>query len=570
MRTSWGLVASTICFAGVFWLSSAGVEVVAQSPQNADNNQTQPDQAPRQRRSRPRPARSSEESKLLRGKYGPERANNDLLYYYLDVRIDPARRTVSGKNTIRFKMLEDGSRIQIDLRDILRVDGISFANAELEYERQADSIFIDFPHTLEEGKTYSIEVSYSGKPTPIGRFGSLAFEEDPAGRPWVYTACEEEGGAMWWPCKDQWCDEVESMDISVAVPNGLTGVSNGRLVGSTDLGDGFTRWDWRVSYPINCYCVSLNIGSYVHFEEDWDDLTLDYYVLPEALDKAKSQFVQVRSMLEAFEHHYGEYPFKRDGYKLIHVPYTGMEHQSAVTYGNGFRNGFVGRGAGAGLKFDFIIIHESGHEWFGNAVSAADRADMWIHEGWTNYLESVYVEYHFGYAEAMAYLNHGKRQVANRRPVVGERGVYATPPGDQYKKGSLFLNTLRSVVNDDTVWWKLQRDFFQRFKYKNILTEDVAEFFNAETGLELAPIFEQYLRHAAIPVLELRFDEDGDSVSYRWQADVEGFAMPVKVGAPTAWQTITPTDKWQSLTTPLSMSDFQVATNLYYIEVEKE
>ena len=396
----------------------------------------------------------------------------------------PKKKPSPAKTPFVSRCSKMASRIQIDLRDILSVDKILLDKTELNYERQADSVFIDFPQTLKSGQTYSIDFYYHGAPTPIGRFGGIVFQQDPAGRPWVFTACEEEGACMWWPCKDQWKDEVENMDISVAVPNGLTDVSNGRFVAKTDLGDGYTRWDWHVSYPINAYGVSLNVGNYVHFDDKLGDLTMDYYVLPEDLDKAKAQFVQARGMIEAYQHYFGEYPFIRDGYKLVQVPYTGMEHQSAVTYGNGFRNGFVGRGAGAGLKFDFIIIHESGHEWFGNAVSAADRSDMWIHEGWTNYLESLYVEYHFGHDEAIRYVNNGKARVGNRQPVVGPHDVYATPPVDQYKKGALFLNTLRSVINDDAKWWKLQHDFFQKFKYHNILTEDVANFFNEQTGHE--------------------------------------------------------------------------------------
>jgi aminopeptidase N len=516
-----------------------------------------------------RPAVASEESNKLRGAYGPERSNNDLLYYHLDLRVDPERKTIAGKNMIRFKMLDDGTRIQIDLRDILRVDKIVLGDTELKYERQADSVFIDFPNTLKKGETYSIDFHYSGAPTPIGRFGSFVFDEDPAGRPWIFTACEEQGPAMWWPCKDQWRDEVESMDISVAVPNGLTDVSNGRFRGTTDLGDGYTRWDWHVSYPINAYCVSVNIANYVHFDEKRGDLTMDYYVLPEDLERAKAQFTQARGMLDAFEHYFGEYPFIRDGYKLIHVPYTGMEHQSAVTYGNGFRNGYVGRGFGAGQKFDFIIIHESGHEWFANAVTAADRSDMWIHEGWTNYLETLYVEYHFGHDEALAYLNNGKNRVGNRQPVVSERGVYSTPPGDQYKKGALFLNTVRSVINDDAKWWKLIRDFYQKYKYQNIMTEDINNFFNEQTGLNLTPIFNQYLRHAAVPVLELKFDETSGTVAYRWQADEKDFAMPIRVGKNDAWQTITPTSEWHTIKTPLKSDEFDVATDLYYVIVSK-
>jgi aminopeptidase N len=516
-----------------------------------------------------RPAAASRESNELRGAYGEERANNDLLYYHLDIRVDPEKKTIAGKNTIRFKMLKDGTRIQIDLRDILRVDKILLGQTELKYERKHDSVFIDFPSTLKQGETYSIDFHYSGTPTPIGRFGSFAFELDPAGRPWIYTACEEQGPAMWWPCKDHWKDEVESMDISVAVPNGLTDVSNGRFKGKTDLGDGYTRWDWHVSYPINAYCVSVNIANYVHFDDKMGELTMDYYVLPEDLDKAKAQFVQARGMIEAFESWFGEYPFIRDGYKLIHVPYTGMEHQSAVTYGNGFRNGYVGRGQGAAQRFDFIIIHESGHEWFANAVTAADRSDMWIHEGFTNYLETLYVEYHWGKEEGIRYLNQGKNGVRNSQPVVSERGVYSTPPGDQYKKGALFLNTVRSVINDDVKYKKLLRDLFQKFKYKNIMTEDINAFYNEQTGLNLTPIFNQYLRHAAVPVLELKFAEDGGTVEYRWQADEKDFAMPIRVGKKDAWQTVTPTSEWQTLKTPLTKDEFGADTDYYYVVVNK-
>ncbi len=543
----------------------------------ADSNQSEGQRAANQDRGRgrgqrrgPRNAVASEESKLLRGPYGPERANNDLLYYHLNIRVDPEKKTISGKNTIRFKMLADGTRIQIDLRDILKVDKILLGDTELKYEREADSVFIDFPNALKKGETYSIDFYYSGAPTPIGRFGGMVFQEDPAGRPWIFTACEEEGASMWWPCKDQWRDEVENMDISVACPNGLMDVSNGRFQGKTDLGDGFTRWDWHVSYPINAYGVSVNIANYVHFDDQLGDLTMDYYVLPEDLDKAKAQWVQARGMIEAYESWFGEYPFIRDGYKLVHVPYTGMEHQSAVTYGNGFANGYVGRGQGAGLKFDFIIIHESAHEWFANAVTAADRSDMWIHEGWANYMESLYVEYHWGKDEGIRYLNQGKNGVGNRQPIISERGVYSTPPGDQYKKGALFLNTVRSVINDDAKYKQLLHDLFQKFKYHNTMTEDINQFYNEQTGLNLTPIFNQYLRHAAVPVLELKFDEAAGMVQYRWQADEKDFAMPIRVGKKDAWQTITPsTGEWQTMKTELTKEEFGADTDYYYVIVSK-
>jgi aminopeptidase N len=522
---------------------------------------------------------------ILRGAYGPYRANNDLLYYHLDIRVDPDKQTVTGKNTIRFRMLQDGTRIQLDLRDTLSIDKILYGETPLKYTRDNGAVFIDFPQTLRAGKTYSIDFFYSGHPEETGRFGGMSFKKDPAGRVWIYTACEGTGASMWWPNKDQWRDEVDSMDISVAIPSNLVDVSNGHFVSKTDLGDGYTRWDWHVSYGINNYDVALNIGNYVHFDDklngddkqDGDDklgpLPLDFYVLPEDLDKAKVQFAQAKGMIEAYQHYFGEYPFAKDGYKLVQVPYSGMEHQSAVAYGNLFQNGYLARdwtGVGISPRFDFIIIHESGHEWFGNSVSAADPSDMWIHEGWTTYLEGLYVEYRWGKADAIKYLNGLKPKIVNMRPIVAERGVNADPTEDQYFKGALMINTLRSVIDDDPKWFALIHDFYQHFKYQNIMTEEVVAWWNQHTGQNLTPIFDQYLRHEHIPRLELLFSETPGTVMYKWAADEDKFAMPVRVGMQDHWQIIHPTTDWQTMQTPLSKEDFQVATNLYYIDVNKQ
>jgi aminopeptidase N len=514
---------------------------------------------------------------MLRGAYGPYRANNDLLYYHLDIRVDPDKQFVRGSNTIRFRMLKDGTRIQLDLRETLNIDKILYGASPLKYERDSGAVFIDFPETLQAGRVYTIEFYYSGHPEETGRFGGMTFKKDPSGHVWINTACEETGASMWWPDKDQWKDEVESMDISVAVPNGLMDVSNGKFVGKTDLGDGYTRWDWHVSYGINNYDVSLNIGDYVHFSEQLPEksgaLAMDYYVLPGDLEKAKVQFAQARGMIEAYQHYFGEYPFIKDGYKLVEAPYSGMEHQSAVTYGNLFKNGYLGRdwtGAGISTRFDFIIIHESGHEWFGNSITAQDPSDMWIHEGWTTYLETLYVEYRWGHDDALKYIDGLKPKVINMRPIVAERGVNAQPTEDQYFKGALMINTLRSVVNDDAKWWALLHDFYQHFKYQNIMTEDVVAWFNLHTGMNLTPIFDQYLRHPNIPRLELLFGEKPGTVMYKWDADEDNFAMPVKVGAPGSWEIVHPTTKWQSIKTPLSRQDFQAATDLYYIDVNKQ
>ena len=518
------------------------------------------------------PQRTYTRADVLRGAYGPYRANNDLLSYDLTVRVDPEKMFISGKNTIRFRMLKDDSRIQLDLFANLDVDKILQGATPLKYEREFNAVFVDFPRPLRKNSVYSIDFYYSGHPAETGRFGGLAFRKDPSGHPWINTACQGLGASVWWPNKDQQRDEVENMRLSVEVPNSLVDVSNGRFVGKTDLGDGYTRYDWSIHYPINNYCVSLNIGNYVRFADRLNDMTLDFYCLPEDLEKAKRQFPQAKTMLQCYQKYFGEYPFKKDGYKLIEVPYSGMEHQSAVTYGNHFANGYLERdwtGVGISLKFDFIIIHESSHEWFGNSVTAADSSDEWIHEGWGTYAEAVYVEYMFGHDDALKYLNGYKTKVRNREPIIAREGVNAQPPQDMYFKGALFLNTLRGVIDNDARWWKLVRDFYGQFKYRNIMTDDVVKFFNRKTGQNLTPIFDQYLRHTELPTLELQFRESDGSIAYRWKADEKGFAMPVKVGKRGNWLLIQPTTEWKTMKSGIRKDDFEVATDLYYINVDE-
>ena len=521
------------------------------------------------RREPPSTLRAPTRLDVLRGEYGRYRANNDLLYYELDVRVDPDKKTVGGKNAIRFKMLKDDTRIQLELYANYTIDKILMGATTLKYERDHNTVYVDFPETLRAGRTYTIEFHYRGSPEEQGRFGGLAFRKDPAGRHWINTANEGEGSSVWWPSKDQWRDEPEGVDIRVAVPNGLMDVSNGKFMGKTDLGDGYTRWDWRVHYPINSYNVSLNIGEYAQFSEKLGDLPMDYFVLPENLEKARKQFVQARPMMDAFEKYVGKYPFPKDGFKLIEVPYSGMEHQSAVTYGNRYANGYLERDwteVGVSLKFDFIIIHESGHEWFGNAISAADVSDMWIQEGWCNYLEFVYVEALFGADDALKYANGYKKKVGNKEPIITQRGIHRTPNQDMYFKGALFLNTLRNMVNDDQKWWNLVRATFEHFKYRNIMTEDMVRFFSAQLKQDMTPIFDQYLRRVNLPTLELMFDEKAETVSYRWNADERGFAMPIKVGAKGNWQVIQPTADWKSMPNKLGKG-FEVATDLFYVNV---
>jgi aminopeptidase N len=507
----------------------------------------------------------------LRGTYGPFRENNDLLTYDLDITVDPAERFVAGVNTIRFRMLEDGDRIQLDLFENMAVDSILMRGEVLDYTREANAVFVDFPRTLRKDEVYALDFHYSGNPLESGRFGGFAFRQDSLGNPWVITACQNIGASLWWPNKDQQPDEPDSMTMAVTVPSDLVDVSNGRLVGVEELGNGNTRYSWKIHYPINNYSVSVNIGRYTHFSDTLGNLSLDFYALPYHVEEARQQFAQAEPMLRCFQDRLGPYPFPLDGYKLIEVPYSGMEHQSAVAYGNLFRNGYLGRdwtGVGISPRFDFIIVHESAHEWFGNSVTANDVSDAWIHEGWGTYLEGVFVECMWGYEDAITYLNGYQGKVGNTEPIIGPTGVNHWPTQDQYFKGALFLNTLRHVVDDDEVWWTLLQDYTDHFKYRNIWTQDVINFFNVRLGRDLRPIFQQYLYHPSIPVLEVR-GENG-SMAYRWRADVEDFDMPVRVRLNGKSHMIFPTLDWAS--EPLdgaAPEDWQPATDLFFIGVER-
>lgn len=508
------------------------------------------------------------------GGYGLYRANNDLLHYTLSVRVDPVHTTISGDNQVSFRMLQDGTRIQLDLAKELTIDRVLFRGKPVPVDRVGESFYVNFPATLRRDHVYMADVVYHGTPRTAGRFGGMAFGKDPAGKPWIYTACEGNGARVWWPNKDQWKDEPDQgVDLHIAVPNGLMDVSNGRLLGHQDLHDGYTRWDWRVTYPINNYDVALNIGDYVHFDDKpLGKLTIDFYAKPEDLDKAKVQFAQVRPMLEIFNKYFGEYPFVRDGYKLVQVPYTGMEHQSAVAYGNHFHNSYGPHdwtGVGISPRFDFIIIHESGHEWFGNSITAADQADMWIHEGFTTYAEDVYVQARWGTQDALLYVNGYKSKVKNQLPIVGPHGVGEEPRDeDQYFKGALFLNTMRSLVDDDTKWWAALHGFAVHFRYKTILTEDVVAYFNDALHHDYSPVFYEYLHHAALPKFELQFDDAAGTVRYRWQAEEPAFDMAIKAGDPRQWTLLHPTSDWQTM--PGKRDSFKVATNLFYVQVVRD
>ncbi|QEC51555.1 peptidase M1-like protein [Anseongella ginsenosidimutans] len=511
----------------------------------------------------------------LRGSLRPERTAYDVLYYHLNIRVEPETRHIEGYNDILFEATADFNRIQVDLFDNMNVDSILWNHKKLDWKREFNAVFIDFPEQVEKGANGTIRFYYSGSPIVAKRppwDGGFVWTKSENGKPWIAVACQGTGASLWWPNKDHQTEEPDSMLISVAVPDGLMNISNGRSRGTKDLGNGYTRWDWFVGNPINNYDVSVNIADYAHFSEKYKGHTLNYYVLPENLEKAKKQFQEVPLMLACFEKHFGPYPFWEDGYKLIETPYLGMEHQSAVAYGNEYKMGYLGRdlsGTGVGLKWDFIIIHESAHEWFGNSITSADIADMWIHEGFTCYSESVYQECRWGYDEAMEYINGLKRNVMNDQPVIGPYGVNREGSGDMYYKAALMLNTIRHIIDDDEKWWDMLREYCEVFRHQIVTANDVTGFFCEASGRDLRPVFRQYLNHTELPELELVMEEG--SFRYRWKAEAEGFNMPVDVFIGGKERRLHPTAKWQSESLPEgSEKDFHVAEKQFFVKVSKK
>lgn len=477
----------------------------------------------------------------LQGGLRPERTCFDVLHYDLNIKVNPEEKSVVGYNNITFKVINTTSKIQLDLFANMQIDSIVFNSKKLNYKREFNAVFIDFPTTLIKGtETQNLTFYYSGKPIIAKNApwdGGFVFTKDNQGKPWIGVACQGTGASLWYPVKDSQSDEPDfGATIKVAVPNGLMNVSNGRFMGSIPLFEngiknGYTRWDWEVKNPINTYSITVNIGDYVNIHENYKGLDLDYYVLRENEAAARMHFEEVKPMMDCFQSKFGPYPFSDDGYKLVETPYLGMEHQSAVAYGNKYIKGYLGNdrsGTGIGLLFDYIIIHESGHEWFGNSVTSKDIADMWIHEGFTCYTENVYVECQYGYEKGQQYVNGCKRNIDNLSPIIGTYGVNKEGSTDMYEKGALFLNTLRHIVNNDEKWWKILLKYSETFRHKIINTETVVSFFNTETGMNLTPVFNQYLRHKNIPELLVSMDKKRHLV-LKWKTDEPNFVMPVEV-----------------------------------------
>ncbi len=507
----------------------------------------------------------------LRGSITKERVWWDVKRYYLDIKVNPADSTLTGSNTIQYKVVQPYNVMQIDMQNPMEITKVTQDGVALKYKREGNVFFITLISKQDVGTIKEVEIFYNGKPKVAVNppwDGGITWKKDANGKPFIASSCQGLGASVWWPNKDHMYDEVENMKISVNVPGDLTNVSNGRLLNVTKLKDGTKTYNWFVSNPINNYGVNINIGDYVSFSETYkgEKGTLDctYYVLRDNLAKAKKQFQDVPRMLKAFEHWFGPYPFYEDSYKLVEAPYLGMEHQSSVTYGNKFENGYLGRdlsGTGWGLKFDFIIIHESGHEWFANNITYKDIADMWIHESFTNYSESLFVEYYYGKEAGFEYVRGTRKGIENDKPIIGNYDVNNEGSSDMYSKGGNMLHTLRQIVNNDEKWRGILRDLNRTFYHQTVTTKQIEEYMSQEVGRDLNPFFNQYLRDTRIPTLEYYFKDN--QLGYRWTNCVTNFDMPVKVNLNGSEALLQPATEWKVAILNAANLKLEIDKNFY-------
>lgn len=513
----------------------------------------------------------------LRGSITPERSWWDLTYYHLKVSVHPKDSSLQGVNTVQYKVVASPKRMQIDLQPPMQIDRVEQAGQPLIFKRDGNLYYIEIPGGQTIGSIHEVAIHFSGQPKVSARppwDGGLSWKKDKNGKDVVTTTCQGDGASLWWPCKDHLYDEPDSMLISVRVPEGLMDVSNGRLRKVDTHVDRSKTFHWFVANPISNYVVNLNVSDYVHFSEQYEGekgiLDCDYYVLPYNLEAAKKQFKDVARMLKAFEHWFGPYPFYEDGFKLVEVPYPGMEHQSSVTYGNGFKNGYGGRdvsGTGWGFKFDFIIIHEAGHEWFANNITYKDIADMWVHEGFTAYSENLFLDYHYGKAASAEYVIGTRKNIRNDRPIIGVYDVNYSGSGDMYSKGANLLHTLRQIVNDDEKWRQMLRGLNETFYHQTVTTKEIEDYLSAQIGRKLAPFFNQYLRDTRIPTFEYQLKKG--KLRYRWSECIPDFDMPLKVMVDGKETWLKPKTKWRKKRLKgKGTSDLKVDPNFYINETK--
>ncbi len=513
------------------------------------------------------------EQDTLRGSITPERVWWDLNFYHLNISVNPDTKTISGSNTIRYTVLQEQQVLQVDLQPPLKIEKIEQDGKEVSFKSNGNAHFVQLIKNQKKGAINELVVHYSGAPKEAVRApwdGGFSWKKDANGNHFVATSCQGLGASVWWPNKDHMYDEVDSMAISVEVPKNLMNVSNGRLK-SVEKHDKTNTWHWYVESPINNYGVNVNIGDYVHFGEKYEGekgvLDLDYYVLRDHLEKAKEHFTDTPKMMKAFEHWFGPYPFYEDSFKLVEVPYLGMEHQSSVTYGNQYKKGYLGRdlsSTGWGLKFDFIIIHEAGHEWFANNITYKDMADMWVHEGFTAYSENLFLDYHYGKEASAAYVIGTRANIQNDRPIIGQYHVNNSGSSDMYYKGANMLHTLRQLVEDDEKWREILRGLNAEFYHATVTTQQIEAYISKHTKKDLSAFFNQYLRTTMIPILE--FKQDGTSISYRYTNIVEGFDMPLQIADSKTW--LFPSSEWKTTDLKTETPNFKIDPD-FYIKTKK-
>jgi len=473
----------------------------------------------------------------LRGALSPERSWFDVNYYNLDIEIDIESKSISGFNDIAFTVLADSSKMQLDLFESLSIDSVVYNGTLCEISRSFDAFFINFPLEFTVGATENVRVYYHGKPIAAKNApwdGGFVWKKDKQGLPWIGVACQGLGASAWWPCKDHLSDEPDSMRITCSVPKEVRFIGNGNLEADSMVEDKRVS-TWKVSYPINTYNVTLNIADYSHLEDAYisnsDTLALDYYVLKGNEEKAIKQFGQVKPMLAVYEELFGAYPFWNDGYALVESPYLGMEHQSAIAYGNKYKPGYLGRYPGD-MDFDFIVIHESGHEYWGNSVSMNDLSDMWIHESFCTYTEALYVEQIYGYTSMLEYLLYQKDFISARSPILGVHGVNNKGNStDMYYKGSWMLHSIRNTLNNDSLWFSIVKDIANDFALKNCDGAEIIDYMCAKSGFDLKRIFQQFLAHGALPILTYKFKNKRGKLEfyYKWNAADDNFNMPIEI-----------------------------------------
>ncbi len=516
----------------------------------------------------------------LQGALTPLRTCFDVTFYHLDVEILLREEVLKGSNLIRFRVMQPTDLVQIDLFSEMIIDSITWRGIHLNFEREYNAVYVDFPHPLQRGSTEEIKVYYAGRPVDVDpripMYAAFLWAEDQNGTPWLQAICQGYGASGWWPNKDHLSDEPDSMALSYTVPSNLELVANGRLRNKINLSGNKTRYEWLVTYPINNYNATVNVGDYKHIHDvhvsGRDTLALDYYVLPYHLDNATQKLSVVKPMLRTYEKYFGKYPFYRDGFKLVESPHA-MEHQSCVAIDAGYFDDPEPPDFSNGNINFSIVLHESAHEWWGNNVSCTDNAELWLHESFATYAEALYIEDHYGPEASQQYLNRMKESVANRNPIIGPVGVNYIHhgDGDMFEKGALMLNTLRHVINNDSIWFATLKGIQEEFRYRTIDTDDIVRYINEKSGADYSCIFDQYLRFPDIPEFEFTFETvDGSSwLNYRWISDIDGFRMPLAYRTGNmGWQRLLPTTEWQRIAVPDNASKtFGVDTDNFYIRI---